>query len=120
MNPFEFKHHNLKNISFNVRGELYPRVPYDLNFAENNFHRVYMDYMDAIGIGRSNNSPNITMEAYKKYCAIFALDLQADKCNSEHIHLRFCMKVFLFKIPPNLNFEVNGIASKSRQKMTPS
>ena len=86
MNPFEFKHHNLKNITFNVRGELYPRVPYDLNFAENNFHRAYMDYMNAIGIGRSNNSPNITMEAYKKYCAIFALDLQADKCNSEHIH----------------------------------
>ena len=86
MNPFEFKNHNLQNIKFNVRGELYPRVPYDLNFPENDFHRAYMDYMYAIGVGRSNNSPNITMEAYKKYCAIFALDLEADGCNSSHIH----------------------------------
>ena len=31
-------------------------------------------------------------------------------------NLRFCMKVLLFKILPNLNFEVNGIASKSRVK----
>lgn len=45
-----------------------------------------MDYMYAIAVGRSNNSPNITMEAYKKYCAIFALDLEADACNSSHIH----------------------------------
>ena len=86
MNPFEFKNHNLQNITFKVRGELYPRVPYDLNFQENDFHRAYMDYMYAIGVGRSNNSPNITMEAYKKYCAIFALDLEADGCNSSHIH----------------------------------
>lgn len=40
MNPFEFKNHNLQNITFNVRGELYPRVPYDLNFQENDFHRA--------------------------------------------------------------------------------
>ena len=86
MNPFDFKPHNLQSISFNDRGELYPRVPYEFNFQENDFHRAYMDYMETIGIGRSNNSPNITMESYKKYCAIFALDLQPDQCNSGHIH----------------------------------
>ena len=86
MNPFEFRHHNLQNITFSARGDLHPRVRYDLNFAENDFSRVYMDYLEAIGIGRSNNSPGITMEAYKKYCTIFALDLQGDQCNSQHMH----------------------------------
>ena len=85
MNPFDFKPHNLQSISFNARGELYPRVPYAFNFQENDFHRAYMDYLEAIGIGCSNNSPNITMEDYKKYCAIFALDLLPDQCNSSHI-----------------------------------
>ena len=85
-NPFDFKPHNLQSISFNARNELYPRTPYEFNFPNDDFHRAYMDYLHAIGIGRSNNSPNITMDTFKKYCAIFALDLQPDTCNSGHIH----------------------------------
>ena len=86
MNPFHFANHNLQSIIFDVRGEHYPKTPYDFNFVDNNFHRAYMDYMEAIGIGRSNTSPHITMEMFKKCNAIFALDLQPDQCNSAHIH----------------------------------
>ena len=85
-NPFLFENHNLQSIIFNVRGEHYPRTPYDFNFPDNIFHRAYMDYLETIGVGRSNHSPNITMEMFKKCNAIFALDLQPDQCNSTHIH----------------------------------
>lgn len=109
LNPFVFKNHDVQNITFKVRGELYPRVPYDLNFQENDFHRAYMDYMHAIGVGRSNNSPNITMEAYKKYCTIFALDLESDSCNSSHIHESKTGSIdvsFAFRTAPTANLTV--------------
>ena len=59
-------------------------TPYDFNVKENYFHRAYMDFLDAIGNERSNNSPFITYEMFKKANAIFALDLQLDQCNSTH------------------------------------
>ena len=61
-------------------------VPYDLDFESDDFHRAYMDFLNAIGVSRNNTSPNITMEMYRKYCCVFALDLQPDQCNSLHIH----------------------------------
>ena len=85
-NPFEFKNHDLQKIKFTVEGIEYPTVPYDLNFAENDVTRAYLDLLNTIGISRDNKSPNITLEMFKKYCAVFCLDLQPDQCNSYHIH----------------------------------
>ena len=85
-NPFYFKNYNLQKINFTVRGLHHPMTPYDLDFENNDFHRVYMDFLNAIGVGRSNTSPHITMEVFKKYCSVFTLDLQPDQCNSHHIH----------------------------------
>ena len=85
-NPFCFFNHNLQKINFTVRGQHYPMVPYDLDCPGNDYHRAYMDFMNAIGVGRNNTSPYITMEMFKKYCAVFVLDLQPDQCNSLHIH----------------------------------
>ena len=82
MNPFHFQNNNLKSIIFNVRGDHYPATPYEFNFPENDFHRAYMDFLEAIGNGRSNNSPFITYEMFKKANSIFVLDLQPDQCNS--------------------------------------
>ena len=45
-----------------------------------------MDFLNAIGVGRSNTSPNITTDMFKKYSSVFTLDLQPDQCNSHHIH----------------------------------
>ena len=84
--PFEFKNHNLQKIKFSVKGIEYPTVPYDLNFPDNDVTRAYLDLMNTIGISRDNKSPNITLEMFKKYCAVFCLDLQPDQCNSFHIH----------------------------------
>lgn len=86
LNPFCFSNHNLQKINFTARGQHYPMVPYDLDFNSNDFHRAYMDLLNAIGVGRNNTSPNITMEMFRKYCSIFVLDLQPDQCNSLHIH----------------------------------
>ena len=86
LNPFEFNNHNLQKINFNVRGYNHPMREYDFDFTDNNFHRAYLDFMYAIGVGRGNTSPNITFEMFKKYCSVFVLDLQADQCNSRHIH----------------------------------
>ena len=85
-NPFEFKNHDLQKIKFTVEGIEYPTVPYDLNFLENDVTRAYLDLLNTIGISRDNKSPNITLEMFKKYCAVFCLDLQPDQCNSYHIH----------------------------------
>ena len=86
LNPFSWNHHKIQKISFTARGKHHPMVPYDLDFENNDFHRAYMDFLNAIGVSRNNTSPNITMEMYKKYCCVFALDLQPDQCNSLHIH----------------------------------
>ena len=86
LNPFCFNHHKLQKINFTVRGQHYPMVPYDLDFEDNDYHRAYMDFLNAIGVGRNNTSPYITMDMFKKYCAVFVLDLQPDQCNSLHIH----------------------------------
>ena len=85
-NPFDFSNYDLQKINFIVRGHHYPMMQYDFDFTNNNFHRPYMDFLNATGVGRSNASPHITMEMFKKYCSVFALDLQADQCNSQHIH----------------------------------
>ena len=109
MNTFQFENHNLRSIIFNVRGDHYPRTPYEFNFPDNNFHRAYMDYLETIGIGRSNNSPHITMEMFKKSNAIFALDLQPDQCNSTHIHHSKSGPVdvtLTFRQAPNSNLTV--------------
>ena len=86
MNPFHFQNNYLKSIIFNVKGEHYPATPYEFNFLKNDFQRAYLDFLEAIGNGRSNNSPFITYEMFKKANSIFVLDLQPDQCNSTHIH----------------------------------
>ena len=85
-NPFVWHHHNLQKITYIVDGKQHPMVPYELNFDENDVKRGYMDLLNALGVARSNKSVNITMDMYTKYCAVFALDLQADF--NEQIHFR--------------------------------
>ena len=58
--------------------------------------------LNALGFARSNLSPNLTLEMYRTYCSVFALDLHADQSGTDNIHFLKDGSVdvdFLFSAP---------------------
>ena len=101
-NPFEWKHYNLQKITFTVGGKQHPLVPYEFNWRDHEVKRGYIDLLNALGFARSNLSPNLTLEMYRTYCSVFALDLHADQSGTDNIHFLKDGSVdvdFLFSAP---------------------
>ena len=79
-NPLRFQHHNLSFLAFDINGEMYPKTPYEPDFANNNYHREYYDFLLNLGAINSNLTPLIDMENWANnlclYCVNFNPDFQ--------------------------------------------
>jgi hypothetical protein len=55
MSPFKFVHANIRSISAEFGGFTFPNVSYDLDFADGNFVRAYVDMY--LGMGMADSWP---------------------------------------------------------------
>jgi hypothetical protein len=53
--PFKFEHAKIRSISAEFGGFTFPNVPYDLNFADGNYVRAYVDMY--LGMGMADSWP---------------------------------------------------------------
>ena len=76
MNPFAFKHFNVKSISIETsNGDTFPARPYEVDFNKSLFMRAYYDLFDTLQLVGSGDSCSITPAKFASNAAIFAIDL---------------------------------------------
>jgi len=69
LNPLAFKHYNLNYLCFNINGESYPKIPYQPDFANNNYEREYFELFSNLGATRVTKPPAIHYNSFKDgYC----------------------------------------------------
>ncbi|KAH7723020.1 Protein F54H12.2 [Aphelenchoides avenae] len=98
-NPFNFQNFNIRDISINAHGTVYPHVPYDLKWATSSkFARPFHDMHEAVGL-RPPDCNGITMNMFKKGWTLFVFNLSTTLDNDDgydmirtgtcHIHVKF-------------------------------
>ena len=78
LNPLAFKHHNLNYLCFNINGESYPKVPYQPDFANNNYEREYFELFSNLGATRSPRAPAIHYNSFKDGYALYCYNFNHD------------------------------------------
>ena len=64
LSPFYFDHANVRSISVEAGGAVWPAVSYDLNFAENKFIRAFVDMYQHLNLIGQSHSINLTLPKY--------------------------------------------------------
>jgi hypothetical protein len=83
-NPFNFQHFNLSLMGLYVNGELVSNTPYQPDFANNRYCKVYKDFMDAVGVWNKDRTCGISRADYKNGYTLYAFDLSPDKHGDGH------------------------------------
>ena len=83
--PFVFRHHNVTKASLNVNGVVVPHSgPMEFRFREHNVAestlvtRAYVQMYNALGIGTSDKSNDITYDRFKGDACYLVFDLSSD------------------------------------------
>lgn len=82
-NPFNFVHGNVRSISLSACGSNYPHVPYQINYAQGDYARVYHDFNSALGFSFTNGANTISKEMYKNGFAIYVFNTTTTLLNME-------------------------------------
>lgn len=80
-NPFAFEHFKLNFLSAYINGVAYPKTPYEPDFENQRYARVYHDFFSALDATESGLAPYITYDSYKKFNCLYAFNFNADKVN---------------------------------------
>lgn len=84
--PFNFKPFDIREIAVHAGGQIYPTVPYKMQFIQDAYLRPYVDMYEALGVANSEKSFDISMEKYKEGWAFFVIPLTStldDSCGFE-------------------------------------
>jgi len=74
--PFDFKDFGLKQITVSANGDQIFTQTYDVDVTNNRIAQVYYNMYDALGLGASNEGPDITMEQFIKGKLFFIYNLR--------------------------------------------
>ena len=87
LNPFNFQHFDLDEISLLVNGKSYPGPLYKPDFANNNYVRDYCDCMEVFNYYNTDDTNGLTYKEYGNGYTIYAFDLTPDSnISSDHRH----------------------------------
>ena len=86
LNPFNFDNCGMKSVVIKVNGVAYPNEPYQPNFAEGNYMRMYRDFFDNTGVHSNDYGTIMTQKLFKNGMCTPAFDLTPDMCNGSHFH----------------------------------
>ena len=75
LSPFYFENANLRTISVEAGGNVWPAVPYDFNFPQNNYIRGYVDLYQHLNLIGQHHSINLTMPKFNKGWTFFTFNL---------------------------------------------
>lgn len=80
-NPFAFTNSNLNFLSAYINGVAYPKTPYEPDYEDKKYARVYHDFLSALDATESGLAPHISYESYMRYNCLYAFNFNADKVN---------------------------------------
>ena len=86
-NPQNFQHFDVNKLVCKINSEEIPSGGYTQNYETNDFALTYRRFFDNIGIRTNNIGNDISAEAYKEGCNIYAFDMTPDSCNGFHDHI---------------------------------
>jgi hypothetical protein len=86
MNPFNFQHFNASRVALIVDGKEVDKA-FELDYDKDIYTRAYHSLFTAISGDIGDHGLDITKEDYKNGNCLYAYDLSADLCNSEHFNL---------------------------------
>ena len=82
-NPFHFQHFNLSKLTLYHAGQIVNGYPFTPNYKKGLYLRDYMNMMDVIKYGNTEDSNGLTVEDFGKGYTIYAFDLTPDKSLGE-------------------------------------
>lgn len=86
LSPFNFMPFDVREIAAHAGGHVYPMVPYKLNFDQDQFVRPYVDMYEALSLGNSDRSIDISYSQFKSGWTLFVIPLTStmdDSCGFE-------------------------------------
>jgi hypothetical protein len=75
LNPFDFNHFNISNISLFVEGNAIPQKPYNLNFADGQCVLPFYNLNETLDLVETRHSNGINTSQYAKGNTVFGFDL---------------------------------------------
>ena len=75
LSPFFFKNANVRTISVEAGGNVWPAVPYEFDFNQNKFIRGYVDMYEHLNLIGQPHSINLSMPKYQKGWCFFTFNL---------------------------------------------
>ena len=84
--PFNFKPFDIREISVHAGGQIYPVVPYKMEFNNQSYTRPFLDMYEALGVANSERSFDIPMKKFKEGWTFFVIPLTStldDSCGFE-------------------------------------
>nr|CAD2207668.1 unnamed protein product [Meloidogyne enterolobii] len=79
LSPFTFENANVRSVSAEFGGFQFPSIPYDLDFANNNFVRAYVDMYSGMDLDAWPNSEqrtlSIGMKEFSKSSCFFVIPM---------------------------------------------
>jgi hypothetical protein len=85
-NPYNFQHFNATRVALIVDGKEVDK-PFELDYSKDKFTRAYHCLFTAVSGDIGDNVLDITKHDYKNGNCLYAFDLSADLCNSDHFNL---------------------------------
>ena len=73
--PFNFSHHNVKEISVHAGGNIYPRDPLKMNYAKNQFVPAYVQFFESIGCSDEGKSNMVSIADFMHSTCLYIFDL---------------------------------------------
>ena len=87
MNPFNFKHFSLSELSIYLDGIQQGIKPIKSSFAQNNYVRSFMTLFGGTGKENRDEGNDLDREDYKNGYALYAFDLTPDLSDEGHFNL---------------------------------
>ena len=85
--PFVFNNYSVTNAKVTAGGVVYPREVLQMNFAQNQYVRPYVQLFESLGNSKEDTGNCITMKDFKNSHCLFVFDLSPDEQDGSHWEL---------------------------------
>ncbi len=86
-NPFNFKHHNIKQLEVTAGGVKYPRNAMTIDFDDKRYTRAYVSLFETLNVANDDKSNGIQYTDYANGYFVAGLDLSPDGSDAGHWEL---------------------------------
>ena len=87
LSPFFFEHANVRTISVEAGGTVWPAVSYDLDFPENKYIRAFVDMYQHLNLIGQTHSINLTMSKFKSGWCFYTFNMTSTLKDSSAFEL---------------------------------